>query len=144
MSEEGLCWAVLGRSVVSDSASWTVAHQTPLSMEFSRQNTAVGCHALLQGIFPTKGLNPVLWHCRQILHCLSHEGSTWGKGRQPVLSSLWVKIRADSDPAQLSWGVKISNSIKCKDLVGRMVLLDGNTAIIKLRKRQSEFLWEIE
>ena len=40
-----------------------------------RQNTGVGCHALLQGIFPTQGLNPGLFHCRQILYCLSHQGS---------------------------------------------------------------------
>ena len=32
------------------------------------KNTGVGCHALLQGIFPTQGLNPDLWHCRQILY----------------------------------------------------------------------------
>ena len=30
------------------------------------QNTGVGCHALLQGIFPTQGLNPHLTHCKQI------------------------------------------------------------------------------
>ena len=30
------------------------------------KNTGVGCHALLQGIFPTQGLNLGLWHCRQI------------------------------------------------------------------------------
>ena len=30
------------------------------------KNTAVGCHALLQGIFPTQGLNPGLRHCGQI------------------------------------------------------------------------------
>ena len=30
------------------------------------KNTGVGCHALLQGIFPTRGLNPGLLHCRQI------------------------------------------------------------------------------
>ena len=44
------------------------------------KNTGVGCHALLQGIFLTQGLNPGLPHCRQILHCLSHQGSqfyTW-------------------------------------------------------------------
>ena len=41
---------------------WTVAHQTPLSVSFSRQNTGMGCHSLLQGIFPTQGLNPcLLW-----------------------------------------------------------------------------------
>ena len=31
------------------------------------QNTGVGCHALLQGIFPTQGLNPSFLHCRWIL-----------------------------------------------------------------------------
>ena len=39
------------------------------------KNTGVGCHFLLQGIFLTQGLNPGLLHCRQILHCLSHQGS---------------------------------------------------------------------
>ena len=36
-------------------------------MEFSRQNTGVGCHVLLQGVFLTQGLNLHLLHCRQIL-----------------------------------------------------------------------------
>ena len=31
------------------------------------QNTGVGCHALLQGIFLTQGSNWGLLHCRQIL-----------------------------------------------------------------------------
>ena len=39
------------------------------------QNTGVGCHALLQGIFPTQGSNPGLPHYRQILYLLSHKGS---------------------------------------------------------------------
>ena len=39
------------------------------------QNTGVGSLFLLQGIFPTQGLNPGLPHCRQILHQLSHKGS---------------------------------------------------------------------
>ena len=33
---------------------------------------AVGCHALLQGIFLTQGSNLSLLHCRQILHHLSY------------------------------------------------------------------------
>ena len=41
---------------------WTVAYQAPLSMGFSRQNTGMGCHTLLQGILPTQGLNPRLLH----------------------------------------------------------------------------------
>ena len=39
------------------------------------KNTGVGSHFLLQGIFPTQGLNPGLLHCRQILYILSHQGS---------------------------------------------------------------------
>ena len=36
------------------------------------KNTGMGSHSLLQGIFPTRGLNPSLLHCRQILYHLSH------------------------------------------------------------------------
>ena len=39
------------------------------------KDTGVGCHFLLQGIFPTQGSNPDLLHCRQTLYCLSHQGS---------------------------------------------------------------------
>ena len=38
------------------------------------KNTGVGCHALLQGIFPTQGLNLcllLLLLCRQILYYLN-------------------------------------------------------------------------
>ena len=41
------------------------------------KNTGVGCHALLQGIFPTQGLSPDFLRCRQILYWLSHQGSPW-------------------------------------------------------------------
>ena len=40
------------------------------------KNPGVGCHALLQGIFPTQGVNPDLQHCRQILYHLSHQRSS--------------------------------------------------------------------
>ena len=39
------------------------------------QNTGVGSHPLLQGIFPTQGLNLGLPHCTWILYHLSHQGS---------------------------------------------------------------------
>ena len=41
------------------------------------KNTGVGCHALLQGIFPMQGSNPGLLHCREILYYLSHQGSPY-------------------------------------------------------------------
>ena len=46
---------------------WTVALQAPLSWDSPGKNTRVGCHFLLQGIFPTQGLNPGLPHCGRIL-----------------------------------------------------------------------------
>ena len=39
---------------------WISVCQAPLSWDFSGKNTGVGCHALLQGIFLTQGLNPHL------------------------------------------------------------------------------------
>ena len=39
------------------------------------QNTGVDGCFLLQGIFPTQGLNPRLPHCRQILYHLSYQGN---------------------------------------------------------------------
>ena len=43
--------------------------------DFPGKNTGVGCHFLLQGIFPTQELNPSLLHSRRILYQLSYEGS---------------------------------------------------------------------
>ena len=40
------------------------------------QNTGVSTLFLLQGIFPTRGLNLSLLHCRKILYQLSHMGSS--------------------------------------------------------------------
>ena len=46
---------------MSDSATlWTVAHQAPQSMGFSRHENWSDCHTLLQGIFPTQGSNTCL------------------------------------------------------------------------------------
>ena len=42
--------------------------------DFPGKRTGVGCHFLLQRIFPTQELNPGLLHCRQTLYPLSHQG----------------------------------------------------------------------
>ena len=81
---EGIALASLhgmhvSHSVISDSATpgssgSPVAHQAPLTMEFSPgKNTRMGCHSLLQGIFLTQGSNLSLLHCRWILYHLSHK-----------------------------------------------------------------------
>ena len=67
----------LSCKVTSDSfvTPWTVACQAALPMGFSRQEYWVGCHFLLQGIFPTQGLNPGLLHWQTDTLPLSHLGN---------------------------------------------------------------------
>ena len=43
--------------------------------DFPGKNSGMGCHFLLQRIFPTQGLNPGLPNCRQILYHLNCQGS---------------------------------------------------------------------
>ena len=57
-------------SVISDSLQ---PHGPYSPWNSPGQNTGLGNLSLLQGIFPTQGLNPVLLHCRQILYQLSHK-----------------------------------------------------------------------
>ena len=65
-------------SVVCDSASqWTIAHQAPLSLEFSRQGCWSGLPSPSLGDLPDQGLNPYLLHYRQILYHLW--GFPWTK-----------------------------------------------------------------
>ena len=82
---------LLIRVLLSDSVTpWTVAHRLLCPWDFPSKNTGVGCRFLLQGIFPTQGLNPRLLcflHCRQILYPLSHLGSP-GKQQPPSRSTI--------------------------------------------------------
>ena len=75
------------------------------------QNTGVGTLSLLQGIFPTQGSNPGLWHCRQILYQLRHKGSPrileWvaipspGDLPDPGIEPGSPALQADSLPTEL-------------------------------------------
>ena len=73
------CWPCCAWfSVMSDSTTlWTVWSPPGSSVlgDSPGKNTGVGTLSLLQGIFLTQGSNPGLLHCRQILYCLSHQGS---------------------------------------------------------------------
>ena len=51
---------------------WTVALEVVCSWNSPDKSTGVCCHFLLQGTFPTQGLNLGLLHCRQILYQLSY------------------------------------------------------------------------
>ena len=84
---------------------WTIALQAPLSMGFSMQQYWMGCHALLQGIFPTKGGTRV--------SCLLH----WQVGslprvppRKPNILTLGTKYHLKIDYDKL----KINSHFKKK------------------------------
>ena len=67
-----LVYSVVSCSVVSNSLqpARLLCPWTSLG-----KNIGVGCHALLQEIFSTQGLNLGLPNCRQNLYRLSHQGS---------------------------------------------------------------------
>ena len=65
----------VSRSVVPDSLRPHGLQPTRLLCPWDFPGTGVGCHFLLQGIFPTQGSNPGILHCRQILYWLSYKGS---------------------------------------------------------------------
>ena len=60
---------------------WTVARRLLCPWNSTGKNAGVDPGSLLQGIFPTQGLNSGLQHCRQILYHLSYQRNpSWGKG----------------------------------------------------------------
>ena len=79
------------------------------------KNTEVGCHALLQGVFPTHGLNPGVPHCRQILYWLGHQERQLTHHRdniietnKPSLNSCLCHLRQEFEEAKPSdFGVLI-------------------------------------
>ena len=64
----------------------------------------MSCHFLLQGIFPTQGLNLGLSHCRQILYHLSHQGSPTkvvAGNENSFDSKLEIKVELDPTTPEL-------------------------------------------
>ena len=74
-------------SVLSDSL-WPCGLYSPWNSP--GKNTGVDNHSLLQGNFPTQGLNPNLPHCRWILSQLSHQvkPKDTGVGCQSLLQEI--------------------------------------------------------
>ena len=71
-SEKWKCYLLSCLTLYSPT---TVAHWLFCPWDFPGKNTGVGCHALLEGIFPIQGSNPGLLPCQQILYHLSHQES---------------------------------------------------------------------
>ena len=82
---------------------------SPVNRILQARIPEVGCHALLQGIFPTQGSNPGLLHCRQILYHLSHQGSPCFLLILEISNNLIMAC--ESSPHQLSTLVSFFSSI---------------------------------
>ena len=67
---------------------------------FSGKNTGVGCHALLQEIFPTQRSKPGHLHCRQILYHQIHQGSPLA-GKFFTTSATWEALKKKKKKKQL-------------------------------------------
>ena len=79
---------------------WPVPARLLCPWDSPGQNTGVGCHFLLLGIFPTQGLNPGLLHCRQILYCLSHLGIQVAKNLPAKVGDLGSVSRSGRSPGE--------------------------------------------
>ena len=96
---------ISSRSVKSDSL-WPHGLYSPWNSP--GQNTGEGNLSLLQGIFPTQGLNPGLLHCRWILYQLSHKGSPillFWVASQSFLSSWWCFGSSATLGTWQGWGM---------------------------------------
>ena len=69
------------------------------------KNTGVGCHALLQGIFPTQESNQGLLHCRQILYSRQNNYQGWNRSPAQVGCMRQVlRAGALGRPRGMGWG----------------------------------------
>ena len=59
---------LVAKSCLTLATPWTVAHQAPLSMGFSRPEYWSGLSFPTTGDLPNPGVEPGLLHCRQILY----------------------------------------------------------------------------
>ena len=102
------------------------------------KNTGVGCHTLLQRIFPTQGLNLGLPHFRHFLDHLSHQGGPrileWasipsaGDVPDPGTEPGSPALQADSLPAEPPGNLKydinesIHETYRVTDIENRLVV----------------------
>ena len=106
-------------------------------MRFSRQNTGVGCHFLLQRIFPTQGSNLGLLHCRQMLYHLSHQGIPGGIW---VDSNKLVELKKKKESRDITLSTKVH---LVKAMVFPIVMYGCESWIIKKAEHQRIDVFEL-
>ena len=106
------------------------------------QNTEVGSHSLLQGIFPIQESNQGFLHCRWILYQLSYQGSPnklhiWGPSNDVVFFYIkYIILRVE---LQKQYPFILSTSIRWSGIVSNIspTQLGGGTLASKWRYASS-------
>ena len=102
-------------SVMSGSLwpPWTLPDRLLCPRNSPGQNNGVGNHSLLQGTFPTQGLNPGLPFCRRTVYHLSHQVSPriqeWVASPFSRLSFWprnWTRVSCIADRFFTHWGTR--------------------------------------
>ena len=91
----------------------------PCPWDSPGKNSGVGCHSLLQGIFPTQGSNLDLPHGRQILYHLSHQGN----------------------PNNMEFGVKYRDEDSVSYLTGNGKPRRNFSKMLMIKEELSFFFW---
>ena len=129
---------------------WTVAFQDLLSMDFSRQETGVGCYFLLQGIFLTQRSK---LHLLLLLHWRADSFISWQtqelNQNSPEesmfcifslldfnLSNLWILVI----PIDSIHHLKLS---QCKSWISNGYRLEFSSWSLAVIMRQNLCLWHI-
>ena len=91
-------------------------------MEFPRKNTGVGCHFLLQGVFPTHEWNLGLLHCRWVHYQLSQERiTTWFSHFGWIIPDFVFKNKYRVCPEAIIRGVETERKNLSKRGQGKML-----------------------
>ena len=122
---------------------WIVACSKLLCpWDFQGKSTGVGCHFLLQGIFPIQGLNPGLSHCRQTLYRLSHQQS-------PTIQNIWTSLVAQKVKPLSTMPETWVRSLGWEDSLEKEMATHSSTLALKIPwteepgRLQSMGLWRV-
>ena len=106
---------------LNNNNKWTVSRQASLLLVFPGKNTGVGCDFLLQGIFPTQGLKPLV--SPALAGRFFTTSTTWeapmenaGTG---INNQVWGHIRRkDPEIYRRNWWIQTGKPLTSSNMVG--------------------------
>ena len=106
---------------------------------FPGKNTGVGCHLLLQGIFPTQGSNPSLLHCRQSVYRRSYKGTL----EKSIPNGVWNLKCKGKDRYKLLDFKKSQSFCRTENMMDQMKQLTGVVVCNMFDQRLADNSWTL-